>query len=661
MRIILTLCRLLLLAAAIVVGYYFVSSVVDFILSSGQKKVPELYIGNATRAELYHAEPPKEWLSVGAVLPNCGLPELCPEDHVPVSVSSHPSDMPRICIAGKFVTELGVNGGGRGINVAVVDPVTLQPVKARSFDTHNLESEALEDFLRDDIAAGQIVVLLTFDEASRNLSHHARHLIARLGSGQIQNLGYQDQWYMIGQEGIKGFTPYEQILGRGEDNSIAAAACVPKHVRGLPIAPDASLSYNAARATFCARRPYLQHLCSVTGQYEPVGVCEAPVSRGLSDSPLLRAPVLVLGQTDLPTLALTLQTLAAQSALVPRLVVVAFEPLLLPDARELAQLFNFSVLPVTDAANRAEFVERSMEHVAREYVSSSHVVILEEGAVLSPDFFPYVAAVLPLLAEPRAMAVSAWNPNGYSGVNGRASAVLRVSDTPRVAFVVTHHVLTQHLLTSRNTGSAGWESWVAGDWVAGGRLAGGGVAGGRLAGGGVAEKWVVVPEVSRVLVRPSAPHLQRLRHQTLVQQLFFRLRRTSLRYVEVTGVEQLRGDHYTRLLQQLLDRGDLWRVTAEEVRRCASNEKQLVLPTTSNNASAVVLPYRESAASETWSGLALLCRCFGLFDFGDSGQPKGLYQGILRFSINERDVLLLSDRSPFFAGSPHVAAAPTLP
>ena len=50
------------------------------------------------------------------------------------------------------------------------------------------------------------------------------------GSGQIQNLGFRDQWYMVGQKGIKGFTPYEVLTSRKARSvgSPTASLCIPK-------------------------------------------------------------------------------------------------------------------------------------------------------------------------------------------------------------------------------------------------------------------------------------------------------------------------------------------------------------------------------------------------------------------------------------------------
>ncbi|KAF2357123.1 Glycosyl transferase family 13, partial [Trinorchestia longiramus] len=530
------ICRLLLLAVSVVVGFYFVNYVVELILTSGQNKYnSELYIGNETHAELYQAAPPPGWISGRDVLPNCGLPDPCPHEHVPVALSTHPHHSAKICVAGKLLLRRTVNGGGRGINVVVVDPLTLQPIKALRFDTYASESPALETFLVEEVVPGQLVVLLTFDEASKNLSSRARSLIAELGSGHIQNLGYRDQWYMIGQAGLSGFTPYEEVIPSSENSNLSVALCFSRHIEGTIIQPDSTLSNNVARAAFCADNRHLKYFCSEGVEYDPVGVCGTPVSRTLETSPLLSSPVLVLADTDLATLALTLETLAAQPGLVPRMVVVALNPSSVPDTAQLVKLFNFTILPILDAGTRAEFVERGLQHVAVEHASSEHVVVVEEGCVLSPDLFPYLAAAMPLLADPTAMAVSAWNPNGYSGINGRPHVVMRVSEAPGVVFLVTRLTLLRHLLHNIRSccHGRGWEGWQS--WVAGG--------------------WVVVPEVSRVLVRPAAPHLQRLSDRPLVRQLFYRLRRTSVRYVEVQGVDELRGDRYFRLLSNLLHDG----------------------------------------------------------------------------------------------------------
>jgi hypothetical protein len=39
----------------------------------------------------------------------------------------------------------------------------------------------------------------------------AKNLLYELGSGLVQNLHHRDAWYLVGQKGIKGFTPIEEV------------------------------------------------------------------------------------------------------------------------------------------------------------------------------------------------------------------------------------------------------------------------------------------------------------------------------------------------------------------------------------------------------------------------------------------------------------------
>jgi hypothetical protein len=43
------------------------------------------------------------------------------------------------------------------------------------------------------------------------LSQHSKNLFFDLGSATIQNLKYRDVWVLVGQKGITGFSPYEEV------------------------------------------------------------------------------------------------------------------------------------------------------------------------------------------------------------------------------------------------------------------------------------------------------------------------------------------------------------------------------------------------------------------------------------------------------------------
>ena len=51
-------------------------------------------------------------------------------------------------------------------------------------------------------------------ELTKNLTRLgslAKNLLFELGSALVQNLHHRDAWYLVGQKGIKGFSPIEEV------------------------------------------------------------------------------------------------------------------------------------------------------------------------------------------------------------------------------------------------------------------------------------------------------------------------------------------------------------------------------------------------------------------------------------------------------------------
>lgn len=103
-----------------------------------------------------------------------------------------------------------MNGCGRGINVAVIDPFSRTILSVANYDTYDTDSAGLESLLLN-LRDGDIVILMTFDEPSTKLSQVARLLLHEMGSGKAQNLNYRTSWYLISQKGISGYSPFEEI------------------------------------------------------------------------------------------------------------------------------------------------------------------------------------------------------------------------------------------------------------------------------------------------------------------------------------------------------------------------------------------------------------------------------------------------------------------
>lgn len=58
----------------------------------------------------------------------------------------------------------------------------------------------------------------------------AKHIFYELGSSLVHHLKFRASWYFIGQKGIDGYTPFEDMnLPSGNDwaKPISTTACVP--------------------------------------------------------------------------------------------------------------------------------------------------------------------------------------------------------------------------------------------------------------------------------------------------------------------------------------------------------------------------------------------------------------------------------------------------
>lgn len=71
--------------------------------------------------------------------------------------------------------------GGRGINVAVIEPTTFTILAVENFDTYEYNSSNLDEWLDHMVKIGDIVILFTFDEASKKLTKNTRNLLYSMG------------------------------------------------------------------------------------------------------------------------------------------------------------------------------------------------------------------------------------------------------------------------------------------------------------------------------------------------------------------------------------------------------------------------------------------------------------------------------------------------
>ncbi|XP_060932653.1 protein FAM3C [Limanda limanda] len=143
----------------------------------------------------------------------CGISKSCPPKHFAFKMASGAASVvgPKMCLEDKILMSAVKNNVGRGLNIALVDAKTGQGGKTASFDLWAGDVAPFIKFLNE-IEDGTIVLIASFDDSSTKLTVEARKLIADLGSSEIHNLGFRDNWIFVGGKGIKTKSPFEQHL-----------------------------------------------------------------------------------------------------------------------------------------------------------------------------------------------------------------------------------------------------------------------------------------------------------------------------------------------------------------------------------------------------------------------------------------------------------------
>ncbi|XP_022650122.1 protein O-linked-mannose beta-1,2-N-acetylglucosaminyltransferase 1-like isoform X2 [Varroa destructor] len=378
-------------------------------------------------------------VAVGERVPNCGLPAPCGSDsfsaHLFTGIDHH--DQPKVCVDGKYVLGDGLNNGGRGINMVVLDTVSKHLQQVIRFDTYQEDSSLLESLLLN-LRAGDIVLLVTFDEPTKKLSSVARLLFHELGSALSQNLlHYRSSWYLVTQKGIDGFTPYEDlhtVLSKGWPPPHNVRLCIPFKIEGMPVHPDPSQHDNTDRAAFCHRHAnVLPTFC--TGDSKPAQHIFQPK---VPENKLSSSPIIVVSGPQSRFLPQTLDTLALQSGLVRENVLVFHETDDLK-AQDLCELFNFScqLLQSDLSGGHCELLGQAMDTTETIYPDAPYMTIIEPDVLLGSDFLSYASAMASLLdVDSTIGSVSGFNPDGSNLLSKDPSQAYRIQGIPGTAFVV---------------------------------------------------------------------------------------------------------------------------------------------------------------------------------------------------------------------------------
>ena len=92
--------------------------------------------------------------------------------------------------------------GCRGLNVVAADAFTHKVLFAKSYDT-DADGKASDAFLKDVTATPEVTVLLVSvrDEGSKILNGKVKKFFSKMGSNDVNQLGFRHSWAFIGVKG----------------------------------------------------------------------------------------------------------------------------------------------------------------------------------------------------------------------------------------------------------------------------------------------------------------------------------------------------------------------------------------------------------------------------------------------------------------------------
>ena len=123
--------------------------------------------------------------------------------------------------------EIAIPGGyQRGLNIAVFEPSTLEPIITQSFDlfANPANADAFAELI-ENLPPGQIVAITIKDDGFWNLSDRAKKACISIGSRLINNLQFRSSWAIIG---YKNATPGSVIENLTNSGAVSVKLWIPE-------------------------------------------------------------------------------------------------------------------------------------------------------------------------------------------------------------------------------------------------------------------------------------------------------------------------------------------------------------------------------------------------------------------------------------------------
>ncbi|CAJ0931048.1 unnamed protein product, partial [Mesorhabditis belari] len=414
-------------------------------------------------------EPVRSDVRLGEFWENCGRDQPCGSEEMPMHFYSgqNKDDTPKMCVAEKYVFSKDLNAGGRGLNVAVIDPKSRAVVRVGHFDTYEQESSGLERFL-DLVEPGQIVAAVSFDEASTMLSEMAKRILYELGSSMIDRIKFRAAWYFVGQKGINAYTPFEDLnypTGNNWATPIKTWICVPISLSGHKDSMMRVVRQNIPKRHFCAKYDGHDGFCNDKVVDTPITPRPLLKTERHTD-PIFNVPIIIATGIDFNSLRVTLESVMAQPGINTQMLLVAHNSQY-KEAADLATLFHAKPLSLNASSDYNEIVRMSVEAAFALFPKATEVIVIEEDTVLTNDFLSSVSQLLPIFrADQKIAIIQGFNYNGF----------LRLSHDPHLIYRVENHSPAYAYLMKRDAYTRGirWNPdcchrlhhWSMKDWEA---------------------------------------------------------------------------------------------------------------------------------------------------------------------------------------------------
>ena len=362
-------------------------------------------------------------------------------------------------------------------------------------------------------------------------------------------------------------------------------------------------------------------------------------NRQLVGSVIFSTPIIIIGGQSVASLSLTLETVISQPGIQLQFVIVIYNPDVNPDIPDLTDLFGFTSLP-TKFTEYWKILDFAFNNAYKSFPTSQYVILVEEGLLLAPDFLSFMATMQPVLSDSSLLGISAWNPNGYANVSSKPDIAYRINNFPGQGFLIRMETYIKELKHDMKAccNKPGWQ----GNWLE-------------------TERWereIIIPELSRVLRRPVGVDLEP--STPFMKALFHRIRATNLDYqASIPNADILKLKNYEKSIREILSDkkfSTIIKLSQKDLDLCCKTGDINYIKSNIEVFDKInVLSFKDIGG-----GLKLAAKCFSLFYEQDS-PVLGEHQGMLRFTLHNTQLIVMSNKSPHFSIAPYNTTKLILP